>query len=35
MKGILAELDLKKTKDYSPEDLVFIKQIYSMFCQGI
>jgi len=32
MKGILAELDLNRTKNYSPEDLIFIQQIYSMFC---
>ena len=32
MKGILAELDLNKLRDYSPEDLLFIREIYSMFC---
>jgi len=32
MKGVLAELDLKKKKDYTSEDLKFIKHIYSMFC---
>ena len=32
MKGILAELDLNRTRDYSLEDLLFIREIYSMFC---
>ena len=32
MKGVLAELDLKKKSDYTSDDLLFIKQIYSMFC---
>ena len=32
MKGVLAELDLNKKKDYSSKDLEFIKEIYSMFC---
>lgn len=32
MKGVLAELDLKKKGDYTSDDLLFIKQIYSMFC---
>ena len=32
MKGILAELELNKMKDYSPEDLSFIREIYSKFC---
>lgn len=32
MKGILAELELNKVRDYSPEDLLFIREIYSMFC---
>jgi len=32
MKGILAELDLKKKHDYTPEDSKFIRKIYSMFC---
>ena len=32
MKGILAELDLKKKRSYTSDDLSFIKQIYSLFC---
>ena len=32
MKGVLAELDLKKKKEYEQEDLFIIKKIYSMFC---
>lgn len=32
MKGVLAELDLKKSRDYTSDDLLFIKNIYSMFC---
>lgn len=32
MKGVLAELDLNKKKDYISEDLKFIQEIYSMFC---
>ncbi len=32
MKGILAELDLKKKMGYTPEDLNFIKQVYALFC---
>lgn len=32
MKGILAELDLNRMRDYSPEDLLFIREIYSVFC---
>lgn len=32
MKGILAELELNKVRDYSPEDLLFIREIYSIFC---
>lgn len=32
MKGVLAELDLKKKSDYTSDDLLFIKEIYSMFC---
>lgn len=32
MKGVLAELDLNKKKDYISEDLKFIQDIYSMFC---
>lgn len=32
MKGILAELDLKKKADYEVEDLQFIQKIYAMFC---
>ena len=32
MKGILAELELNKIKDYSPEDILFIREIYSMYC---
>ena len=33
MKGILAELDLNKKKDYTQDDIKFIQEIYSMFCQ--
>ena len=32
MKGVLAELDLNKKKEYSADDLLFIQKIYSMFC---
>ena len=32
MKGILAELDIKKEKEYSAEDLLFIRKVYAMFC---
>lgn len=32
MKGILAELDLNKKKNYTQDDLLFIRNIYSMFC---
>ena len=32
LKGVLAELDLKKKVSYTPDDLSFIKQIYSLFC---
>ncbi|MCM1500748.1 MAG: hypothetical protein NC124_20000 [Clostridium sp.] len=32
MKGILAELDLKKNGDYTSDDLLFIRKIYSMLC---
>lgn len=32
MKGVLAELDLKKNGDYTSDDLLFIRKIYSMFC---
>ncbi len=32
MKGVLAELDLKKKENYTSDDLLFIKEIYSMFC---
>lgn len=32
MKGVLAELDLKRKMDYSPEDLLLIRQIYSTLC---
>lgn len=32
MKGILAELDLKKNDDYTSDDLLFIRKIYSMLC---
>lgn len=32
MKGVLAELDLKKNDDYTSDDLLFIRKIYSMFC---
>jgi hypothetical protein len=32
MKGILAELDLNKKKDYTQDDIKFIQEIYSMFC---
>ncbi len=32
MRGVLAELDLKKKENYTSDDLLFIKEIYSMFC---
>lgn len=32
MKGILAELDLKKKVSYTQDDLCFIKKVYSIFC---
>ena len=32
MKGILAELDIKKEKEYSAKDLLFIRKVYAMFC---
>ena len=32
MKGVLAELDLKKEGDYTSDDLLFIRQIYALFC---
>lgn len=32
MKGVLAELDLNKKKNYTSEDIKFIQEIYSMFC---
>ena len=32
MKGVLAELDLNKKREYEQEDLFMIKKIYSMFC---
>mgnify|MGYP004446031517 CR=1 FL=1 len=32
MKGILAELDLKKQKSYTKEDAEIIKDIYGLFC---
>ena len=32
MKGVLAELELNKKKDYSSDDLKFIRKIYSLFC---
>jgi hypothetical protein len=32
MKGVLAELDLNKKKDYTPDDIKFIQEVYSMFC---
>ena len=32
LKGVLAELDLKKKVSYTPDDLSFIKQIYSLLC---
>lgn len=32
MKGILAELDIKKTGQYDKSDLEIIKKIYSICC---
>lgn len=32
MKGILAELDLKKNSEYEKKDIMIIKNIYSIFC---
>ena len=32
MKGVLAELELKKNGDYTSDDLLFIQEVYSMFC---
>lgn len=32
MKGILAELEIKKKGEYTPDDLLFIQQIYAMYC---
>ena len=32
LKGVLAELDLKKKVSYAPDDMSFIKQIYSLLC---
>jgi len=32
MKGVLAELDLKKKKDYSGEDIIIIRKIYALLC---
>lgn len=32
MKGILAELDIKKQKPYTMEDIDLIKDIYRLYC---
>ena len=32
MKGVLVELELKKNGDYTSDDSLFIKEVYSMFC---
>ena len=32
MKGVLAELELKKKGDYTSDDSLFIEEVYSMFC---
>lgn len=32
MKGILAELDLKRICEYEEKDLKFIQKVYSVFC---
>lgn len=32
MKGVLAELELNKKCDYTSDDSLFIREIYSMFC---
>ena len=32
MKGVLAELELKKNGGYTSDDLLFIQEVYSMFC---
>lgn len=32
MKGVLAELDLNKKRNYTQDDLLFIREVYSMFC---
>lgn len=32
MKGVLAELQIKKKKDYTADDLQFIREIYARFC---
>ena len=31
-KGILANLDLNKNRDYEQEDLNIIKEIFSLYC---
>lgn len=32
MKGVLAQLDINKRKEYSEEHRVFIKEFYARFC---
>lgn len=32
MKGVLAELDVNKNRNYEPEDIKFIQEVYSLFC---
>ena len=32
MKGILAELDKKKKREYTKEDIITIRKIYNMCC---
>lgn len=32
MKGVLAELDVNKNRNYEPEDIKFIQEAYSLFC---
>lgn len=32
MKGVLAQLDINKKKEYSMEHKIFIKEVYARFC---
>ena len=32
MKGVLAQLDINKKKEYSEEHKFFIKKVYARFC---